>query len=136
MTGYYLKIIRETQRTGRKANREAGKPASEKRTGNPCGKTRPVDKPYATWTAHGFYYMLLKSYQSDNGKEYARWFVNVVSPYTSNRGELGDCYVKEALSEIDYSTLTVDGTIWPYDADYEFGSGYNGKFVAWAFGEH
>lgn len=35
-----------------------------------------------------------KKWQSDDSKDGARWFCEVVTPYTPN-GELGDVYVRE-----------------------------------------
>lgn len=124
----YAKVIRDTQKSGRKANREAGKSAAEKLAKNPAAKMRPADKPYASWTCAGgrFEYRLHKSYQNDNAKTYARWMVAVRSPYTFGSWELGDEYVEEALARLDIGSVQCDLTIWNLPAD----------FLAWALGKH
>jgi len=41
---------------------------------------------------------VLKKWQVDDNKPYARWFCEVVSPYTPE-GEMGDVYVDEIKSQ-------------------------------------
>lgn len=63
---------------------------------NLCAKSRPKDKPYEVWaTPDGRWtWNVLKKWQIDDDKPYARWFCNVVSPFCPN-GELGDVYVAD-----------------------------------------
>ena len=65
---------------------------------NPCGKTRPVFQPYEIWTSRdgSWEYRVLKKYQFDDNKPYARWSVAVKSPFGS--WEYGDSYVKDVKS--------------------------------------
>ena len=66
---------------------------------NVCAKTRPVDNPYEVWKdyRHGWTWKVLKKWQVDDNKPYARWFCAVYSPYlpTSDDYELSDCYAKD-----------------------------------------
>lgn len=66
-------------------------------TKNLCGKTRPVSDPYEVWqTPNGSWtWEVLKKYQVDDNKPYARWFCNVTSPFCT---EMGDVYVSEIIS--------------------------------------
>lgn len=59
-------------------------------------KTRPVDKPYEIWedVRHGWKWLVLKKWQVDDNKQYARWFCMVYSPFCPE-GEMGDVYVSE-----------------------------------------
>lgn len=59
-------------------------------------KTRPASDPYdiyqsfdGTWT-----WNVLKKWQADDDKPFARWFCNVVTPIVPE-GELGDVYVTD-----------------------------------------
>jgi hypothetical protein len=63
---------------------------------NLCGKTRPKDKPYEVWRSFDgtWTWNVLKKWQADDNKPYARWFCNVVTPICPN-GEMGDVYVAE-----------------------------------------
>ena len=38
---------------------------------------------------------VLKKWQKDDNKPYARWFCDVTSPIVGERGEMGDVYVEE-----------------------------------------
>jgi len=64
---------------------------------NQCLKERKVEEPYEVWkTADGSWeWRVLKKWQVDDDKLYARWFCAVKSPYTFGRFEYGDVYVKE-----------------------------------------
>ena len=64
---------------------------------NPFGKTRPVDKPYEIWKSKDgtWTWKVLKKWQINDDKPYARWFCAVTSPFTSGDGDLGDVYVSE-----------------------------------------
>lgn len=91
---------------------------------NIAGKLRKVDNPYATWTDQrtGWKYRLLKSWQTDNSKEYARWFVEV----HGFGHDIGDVYVKEVRNGIYIADdLWFDETVWSSQRE----------FIAWAFGE-
>jgi len=63
---------------------------------NLCGKTRPKDQPYEVWrSADGTWeWRVLKKYQVDDAKPYARWFCIVITPICPD-GEYGDVYVAE-----------------------------------------
>lgn len=64
---------------------------------NKQAKTRPLDKPYEVWFSieGGFQWRVLKKWQIDDDKPYARWFCAVQSPYTYGGWEYGDVYVSE-----------------------------------------
>ena len=62
-----------------------------------CGKTRNLskgEKPYEVWSNGVWKWYVLKKYQSDDTKPYARAFCKVFSPYTPS-GELGDVYLED-----------------------------------------
>lgn len=90
---------------------------------NVASKTRPASNPYASWTdaRSRWQYKLLKSWQADNSKPYARWHVDVVG----FGHDMGDEYASHLLPGISSFDLTFDTTIWP---DYE-------TFFKWARGE-
>lgn len=62
-------------------------------------KTRPTNNPYEVWQSFDgtWTWNVLKKWQSDDNKTYARWFCNVVTPIVPD-GELGDCYVKDIMN--------------------------------------
>ena len=63
---------------------------------NPCAKTRPVSEPYEVWqSSDGWTWKVLKKWQIDDNKPYARWFCAVSSPYTDGGYDLGDVYVSD-----------------------------------------
>jgi len=64
---------------------------------NLCLKERKIDNPYEVWkTPDGVWeWRVLKKWQADDNKPYARWFCGVKSPFTYGRFELGDVYVKD-----------------------------------------
>jgi len=67
---------------------------------NECGKTRDVSKPYEIWKNNeGFEWRVLKKYQIDDNKPYARWFCAVKSPFTYGNFKLGDCYVSDVIKD-------------------------------------
>lgn len=70
------------------------------KTKNLCAKTRKVNKPYEIWTsADGSWkWLVLKKWQVDDNKPYARWFCAVQSPFTGAHYDMGDCYVKDIKS--------------------------------------
>jgi hypothetical protein len=63
---------------------------------NLCAKTVKRADAYEIWqTPDGSWtWYVLKKWQADDNKPFARWFVEVVSPFTPS-GELGDTYVGE-----------------------------------------
>lgn len=79
-------------------------------TKNPCGKTRPVTRPYEIWEGNGFTYKVLKKYknpESEAKDPYARWFLATSSPFTFGSEELGDGYARDVranavLTHTDY----------------------------------
>jgi len=64
---------------------------------NECAKTRPVSNPYEVWrTLDGSWtWKVLKKWQVDDNKPFARWFCSVTSPFCT---EMGDVYVSEIKS--------------------------------------
>ena len=63
---------------------------------NLCAKTRKVESPYEIWkAADGWQWNVLKKYQADDNKLYARAFCAVKSPFTFGSWEYGDTYIKD-----------------------------------------
>jgi hypothetical protein len=62
---------------------------------NPMGKSRKVDAPYLIIKGGGWEWRVLKAWQADPSKMYARWFVSVSSPHTFGGSDTGDSYVSE-----------------------------------------
>lgn len=64
---------------------------------NLCNKTVTRENAYEVWsTIDGQWkWYVLKKWQADDNKPYARWFCDVVSPLVGERGEMGDVYVSE-----------------------------------------
>ena len=67
---------------------------------NECLKRRPVEDPYEIWKSKtdDWVWKVLKKYQADDDKQFARWFVFVTSPYCPD-GEYGDEYVSNIKSK-------------------------------------
>lgn len=66
---------------------------------NLCGKMIPfdqLDKAYEVWQSRdgSWTWYVLKKWQGDDDKPFARWFCMVKSPFVPN-GEAGDVYVSE-----------------------------------------
>jgi hypothetical protein len=62
---------------------------------NLCAKTRPLSNPYEVWeSGDGWRWLVLKKWQADDAKPYARWFCFVTSPFCPD-GEYGDTYVTD-----------------------------------------
>ena len=61
---------------------------------NLCSKTVTRDKAYEVWQAGSWTWYVLKKWQADDNKPYARWFCDVVTPICPD-GEMGDVYVEE-----------------------------------------
>jgi hypothetical protein len=64
---------------------------------NLCAKTVTTENAYEVWYHNGWTWYVLKKWQADDDKPYARWFCYVISPFTPD-GEIGDCYVEEIKS--------------------------------------
>lgn len=54
--------------------------------------------PYETWVAGSWTWHVLKKWQADDDKPGARWFCQVITPFTSEDGDLGDVYVSDIKS--------------------------------------
>jgi hypothetical protein len=72
------------------AKRQA-KPVKPK---NLCGKMVKRANAYEVWQAGDWTWYVLKKWQADDNKPYARWFCDVVTPICPD-GEMGDVYVSE-----------------------------------------
>lgn len=67
---------------------------------NPCNKEVKREEAYEVWATPdlSWIWYVLRKYQSPTNESknpYARWYCNVVSPMTSDRGETGDVYVAD-----------------------------------------
>ncbi len=79
---------------------------------NPCGKLRPADKPYEVWKQGDWTWKVLKKYQTpekEKANPYARWHCLVITPYTGESGEYGDCYVHADIIGRGARLVEVDG---------------------------
>lgn len=67
---------------------------------NPCAKTRTKDNPYEVWTSYDgqWTWKVLKKWQVNDDKPYARWFCFVTSPFCPE-GEYGDTYVLDIMRQ-------------------------------------
>jgi hypothetical protein len=76
---------------------------------NPYAKTRKVENPYEVWQAADWFWVVLKKWQVDDNKPYARWFCAVYTPLTygsfnvetltpEGSCDMGDAYVSEIKS--------------------------------------
>ena len=63
---------------------------------NECVKTVTRENAYEIWQSHDktWTWHVLKKWQIDDNKQYARWFCDVVTPICPD-GEMGDVYVSE-----------------------------------------
>ena len=83
------------------------------------------EAPYLTITSeNGFFggparWDVLKSYQNDNTKQYARWLCRVTTPMTGPGGDIGDTYVTDAIMARDAKLSFVDGEV-PSTEDIEW----------------
>ena len=71
------------------------------------GKTTSTEGAHATYrvdnSSNGMYFewRVLKTYQSKDNEDknpYARWYCAVKSPYTHDKWEYGDTYIKDIMS--------------------------------------
>lgn len=60
-----------------------------------CAKIRKTETPWAIFEDGGWEWRVLKNYQKDANKDFARWFCQVKSPYAT---DLGDTYVAEVCN--------------------------------------
>ena len=67
---------------------------------NLCNKERKIDNPYEIWRNDfaSWEWRVLKKWQADDNKPYARWFCAVKSPFTYGDFEYGDVYVSDIKS--------------------------------------
>lgn len=75
-------------------------------------KTRAIDRgehPYAVFESGNWTWKVLKSWQNDNTKPYARWFCLVLTPMTGSGGDMGDTYVHDILCTGRARLVAVDG---------------------------
>lgn len=72
---------------------------TRERVKNLCGKRVDKDNAYEVWSSldGSWKWYVLKKYQADDDKEFARWMCFVESPFTPN-GETGDTYVQDVKS--------------------------------------
>ena len=61
---------------------------------NLCAKTVKRENAYEVWQAGDWTWYVLKKYQADDNKPYARWFCDMVTPICPE-GEMGDVFVSE-----------------------------------------
>jgi len=61
---------------------------------NTCAKTVKRENAYEVWQAGTWTWYVLKKWQADDSKPFARWFCDVVTPWCPY-GELGDVYVND-----------------------------------------
>ena len=64
---------------------------------NLCGKTVKREQAYEVWQAGDWTWYVLKKYQADDRKPYARWFCDVVTPICPH-GEMGDVYAADVMN--------------------------------------
>ena len=67
---------------------------AEARPKNACAKTVKRENAYEVWQAGDWTWYVLKKWQADDSKPFARWFCDVVTPICPN-GEMGDVYVSD-----------------------------------------
>jgi hypothetical protein len=61
---------------------------------NLAAKTRRSEDAYEYWSTGQWLWAVLKKWQVDDNKPYARWFCKVYTPIVPE-GEMGDVYVTE-----------------------------------------
>ena len=82
---------------------------------NECAKTRPKNNPYEVWTNGPWTWNVLKKWQADDNKPYARWFCNVVTPMCPD-GEMGDVYVQDIKNHAHKVVTTLSGLTTDHSA--------------------
>lgn len=89
--------------------------ATKARVKNVMGKQRKFDgTPYITFgSLDGTWeWKLLKSWQADNGKKFARWFMGVTSPFTFGSADYGDTYVYDVLVTANAQVVDFDREVF------------------------
>lgn len=80
-------------------------------------KMRRDDEPaYLTFQSGDWTWEVIKTYQNDDAKDYARWMCKVTSPYTWGSAEIGDTYVRDILVDARASLTGVDGKAPSFEA--------------------
>jgi len=71
-------------------------------------KIRTEDDPYEIWKSRdgSWTWYVLKKYQRDDDKPYARWYCKVVTPCCPD-GEFGDVYVADILRHGSFKIAAV-----------------------------
>lgn len=65
---------------------------------NLCNKTVGINDAYEIWeNEFGWRWYVLRKYQADDNKKYARWYCFVQSPFVPS-GEYGDEYVENIIN--------------------------------------
>jgi hypothetical protein len=76
---------------------------------NTMAKMRKVNNPYEVWRVGDWEWRILKKWQVDDSKPFARWFCAVMSPYTQGSYDMGDSYAQDIIDMAykvdDISTL-------------------------------
>jgi hypothetical protein len=85
----------ETRGTGGELMIYDAEEGDKTRPKNLCAKTVKREDAYEVWQAGDWTWYVLKKWQVDDDKPYARWFCNVVTPMVGEQGETGDVYVSE-----------------------------------------
>lgn len=79
------------------------------------GKARRFDTPYLIITdptMPGWTWRVLKAYKADPATPYARWLCAVSSPYTQGGYDIGDVYVSDVGTVLEYRDPDVqDGAL-------------------------
>lgn len=82
---------------------------------NMCLKERDKENPYEIWVSKdgSWEWRVLKKWQLDDNKPYARWLCAVKSPFTHGSFDIGDVYVKEIKEnavKVETEIVTIDVT--------------------------
>jgi hypothetical protein len=88
---------------------------------NPCGKTRPADRPYEVWEGNGWTWNVCKKYQNperEAANPAAAWFCFVTSPFMPS-GEYGDVYVSEIKRQAVLTKTDYDVTVEEVQAELD-----------------
>lgn len=64
---------------------------------NEFAKTRDVNDPYEIYRQGNWEWRVLKKWQIDDDKPYARWFCAVKTPFTAPGYDMGDTYVSDIM---------------------------------------
>jgi hypothetical protein len=88
----------------------------------PEKKRRPVNNPYEVWIhpCADWEWRVLKTWQNDDTKPFARWHCAVKTPYTGDRYDMGDVYVSEITIHNAAVCVWRDGKLTPAGEDYAY----------------